>query len=178
LTPKTFIFALLVFVLGSWKCFCIFCKKDIEQGLKIGMNEFRSKPVTYNQLTELRNGKQFQRTSMELDKLGHEIECLKRRKTETDSDQRPYESSDRKVCLVVEGGTVLSKLANLASETIGWKIVAVRDKDSALGLLKMRDWDAILVNDELDSSRCIVIFREWEKTHRVNRQKNVILTAE
>jgi CheY-like chemotaxis protein/GAF domain-containing protein len=152
-------------------------EKDVDQGLKIGMNEFRAKPVTYNQLTELRNGQEFQRTSMELDTLGHEIECLKRRKTETDSDQRSSESSNRKFCLVVEGGTVLSKLANLASETIGWKIVAVTDKDSALGLLKMRNWDSVLVDDELGSSRCIAIFREWEKTHRVNRQKNVVLMS-
>ena len=154
-------------------------EKDIEQGIKIGMNEFRSKPVSYNQLTELKNGKEFQRASTELDKLGHEIECLKRRKIESESiDQKTSdESSDQKVCLVVEGGTVVSKLANLASETIGWKIVAVRDKDSALGLLKMRNWDAVLVDDELDSSRCIAIFREWEKMHRVNRQRNVVLMS-
>jgi CheY-like chemotaxis protein len=158
-------------------------EKDAEQGFKVGMNDFRSKPITYNELMELKNGKEFRRISLELDKLGHEIECLKRRKVEpvTESKADPKSAApptDQRVCLVVEGTTsVISKLAKLASETIGWKIAAVRGPESALDLLKMRNWDAVLVDDELGCSRCIAIFREWEKSHRVNRQKNVILMS-
>jgi CheY-like chemotaxis protein/signal transduction histidine kinase len=151
--------------------------KDVEQGFKIGMNEFRSKPVTYKQLTDLKNGKEFNRISLELDKLGHEIECLKRRKVDPDLESRAAASSDQRVCLVVEGTSVVSNLAELASEKIGWKIVSVRDPESALGLLKMRNWDAVLMDDELGCGRCIAKFRAWEKTHRVNRQNNAILMS-
>lgn len=151
--------------------------KDVDQGFKVGMNEFRSKPVTYNELTDLKNGKEFNRIRAELDKLGQEIQDLKRRKVETEAESPKVPNSDQKVCLVVEGTAVVSKLAKLASEKIGWKVVSVMDPDSALGLLKMRNWDAVLVDDELGCSRCISIFREWEKNHRVNRQKNVVLLS-
>lgn len=151
--------------------------KDIDQGFKVGLNEFRSKPVTYNELMDLKNGKEFNRIRAELDQLGQEIQNLKRRKLDAEAESPKIPNSDQKVCLVVEGGSVVSKLAKMASETIGWKIVSVMDPDSALGLLKMRNWDAVLVDDELGCSRCISIFREWEKNHRVNRQQNIVLLS-
>jgi CheY-like chemotaxis protein len=152
-------------------------EKDVEQGLKVGMNEYRSKPVTYNELKALKRGNEFNRISLELDKLGQVIDHLKRRKADPDSEFPLAAPSDQRVCLVVEGTSVISKLATLASEKIGWKIVAVNDPESALGLLKMRNWDAVLVDHELGCNRCIALFRDWEKTHRVNRQKNVILMS-
>ena len=156
-------------------------EKDIEQGFRVGMNDFRPKPVSYKELTDLKNGKEFSRTSFELDKLGQEIEVLKRRKITEDisSDFKSNSIAQRnqKVCLVVERTSMISTLAKLASEMIGWRIVSSSDQESALGLLKMRNWDAIVVDDELGCSRCISIFREWEKNHRVNRQKNVIFMS-
>ena len=140
----------------------------------MGLNEFRPKPVTYIDLMNLTKCKEFNQVRLELDKLGHEIECLKRRKIEAVTKTKNSVVAEQKVCLVVERAGVLSKLATMASERIGWKVVSVIDPDSALGLLKMRNWDAVLVDDELGCSRCIAIFREWEKNHRVNRQKNVI----
>jgi CheY-like chemotaxis protein/signal transduction histidine kinase len=150
--------------------------KDVEQGLKIGMDEFRPKPVTYKELTNLKNGNEFNRVSVELDNLEHEIESLKRRKVDPAPAPQPPEA-DQKVCLIVAGSSAISKLAELATKNMNWKVVFVTDGVSALGLLKMRNWDAVLVDDELTSSRCMAIFREWEKTHRVNRQKNVILLS-
>jgi CheY-like chemotaxis protein len=149
-------------------------EKDMEQGLKVGMDEFRPKPVTYKELTNLKNGNEFNRVSLELDNLEHEIESLKRRKV--DPAPHPPEA-DQKVCLIVAGSSAISKLAELATNNMNWKVVFVTDGVSALGLLKMRNWDAVLVDDELTSSRCMAIFREWEKTHRVNRQNNVILLS-
>jgi CheY-like chemotaxis protein len=128
-------------------------------------------------LKALKSGIEFNRISLELDKLGQEIDHLKRSRADPDSETTVAAPSDQRVCLVVEGTSVISKLATLASEKIGWKIVSVRDRESALGLLKMRNWDAVLVDHELGWSRCIALFRDWEKTHRVNRQKNVILMS-
>ncbi len=149
--------------------------KDVEQGFKIGMNGFRSKPLTYKDMEELKKCDEFKRIRVELDQLGHEIDFLKRRKLEP--ERRLSITPDQKVCLVIEASTVVSKLSELASDTISWKIVPATDPDSALRLLKMRNWDAVLVDDELGCSRCISIFREWEKKHRVNRQKNVVLLS-
>lgn len=151
--------------------------KDVEQGFKIGMNGFRSKPLTFKDVEQLKQGKEFKRKKEELDNLGHEVEVLKRRRLERDSDRTLLAVPDQKVCLVVEGSTVISKLAEIASATIGWQVVSVLDSDDALDLLKVRNWDAVLVDDDLGCSRCISNFREWEKKHRVNRQKNVILVS-
>ena len=139
------------------------------------MNEFRPKPVTYKELTDMKNSKEFRRVSTELDNLEHEIESLKRRKLET--RELGANEAHQRVCLVIEGSSVISKLAELATENKGWKIVSVNDIDSALSLLRMRNWDAVLVDDDLSSNCFIATFREWEKSHRVNRQKNVMLMS-
>lgn len=151
--------------------------KDVEQAFKVGMDGFRSKPLTYKDMEDLKKCDEFKRVSVELDKLGHEIEFLKRRKLDVDNDKKVLDAPDQKVCLVVEASTVVSKLSEIASSAIGWKIVPVMDSDSALRLLKMRNWDAVLVDDDLGCSRCVSIFREWEKKHRVNRQKNIVLLS-
>ena len=167
-------------------------KKDADQGFKVGMDDFRPKPVTYKELTDLKNGNDCKLKSLELDQLGHEIDCLKLQKKAQLQKMTPFAGSmtnlksistppsanePKKVCLVVDESNVISKLAKLVAENIGWKIVAVGDPESALGLLKMRNWDAVLVDDELGCSRSIAIFRGWEQSHRVNRQKNVILIS-
>ena len=150
-------------------------EKDVEQGIKVGMDEFRPKPVTYKELTNLKNGTEFNRVSVELDNLENELKSLKRRKV--DPAPVPHPEADQKVCLIVAGSSAISKLAELATNNMNWKVVFVTDGVSALGLLKIRNWDAVLVDDELASSRCMAIFRDWEKTHRVNRQNNVILLS-
>ena len=155
-------------------------EKDIEQGFKMGMNGFRSKPLTFRDVDELRRSHAFKRTRSELDKLGHEMEALKRRKLEPpridSSSTLPGLSHKTKVCLVIEDSPSISKLAEIASKTIGWTIVPIVGMDSAIRLLKMRNWDAILVDgDFAGHSHTISMFREWEKRHRVNRQRNIML---
>jgi len=63
----------------------------------------------------------------------------------------------------------------------GWKVVAVNDGTDCLRLLQMRNWDVVLIEDELPQlpgASCILAFREWEGKNRVNRQKNVFLVCE
>ena len=50
-----------------------------------------------------------------------------------------------------------------------------------LRLLKMRNWDAVFLDEELprlDGIRVIERFRAWEKDHRVTRQRNVFLISQ
>lgn len=150
-------------------------QKDIDQGMQVGMDDFRAKPVTYSTLKTLKNGEAFTKASRELDSLEFEIESHKQRKRDHTQEKDP--DSNHKVCLVIDGSSVVSKLAELAVENMNWKVVTVHDGSSALGLLKMRNWDAVLVDDGLKNGRCIATFREWEKSHRINRQRNVVLMS-
>ena len=81
-----------------------------------------------------------------------------------------------KVCLIVEEGTMISDIAKKVAAESGWKSTVVHNGEAALRLLQMRNWDAVLLDEELPSiTSCKVIetFREWESKNRVNRQKNV-----
>ena len=68
----------------------------------------------------------------------------------------------------------------LSLERDGWKVVVVNDGNEALRLLKMRNWDAVLIEDELPlmvGAACMENFREWEEENRVNRQRNTFLVC-
>jgi CheY-like chemotaxis protein len=156
-------------------------EKDVQQAFKIGMSDFRAKPVTYTQIEELKNGEKSKRTSAELDGLCLQIQSMKRTRIDPTAslvDDLMHPTS-RRFCLVVAETSDISEVVTVASETIGWEIVTSNDAESALGLLKTRNWDAVLVDDTLGRSRCISRFRLWEQENRVNRQKNIIfLSAE
>jgi CheY-like chemotaxis protein/signal transduction histidine kinase len=66
-------------------------------------------------------------------------------------------------------------------ESNGWKVVVVHDGKDALRLLQMRNWDVVLLDDDipsLPSIRCMAEFREWEAKNRVNEQRNVFLVCD
>lgn len=86
------------------------------------------------------------------------------------------------VCLIAtdtptaKSSDVLTKL-----ESSGWKVIVVHDGNDALRLLQMRNWDAVLIDDDLPvvaGTPCVAKFREWEQNNRVNKQKNVCLVCE
>jgi CheY-like chemotaxis protein len=159
-------------------------EKDVEKGLKVGMNDFKQKPVTLSTMKEIMESNEFKFVSERLDAITAELEgetrTMRSSKQRNIDGQRNLEPSELRVCLVAEEGTGISKLAGAAAEWKGWKAVIVNDGEAALRLLQMRNWDAVLLDDELPgltSSRCVARFREWEKKNRVNRQKNVILMS-
>jgi hypothetical protein len=56
--------------------------------------------------------------------------------------------------------------------------VVVPDGESVLHNLRKRNWDAVLIDDDiplLSGTGCITKFREWEKKNRVNGQRNTFL---
>jgi CheY-like chemotaxis protein len=66
----------------------------------------------------------------------------------------------------------------LRMEQNGWKVGVVNDGNEALRLLKMRNWDAVLIDDDLpvmSGVECMDAFREWEEENRVNRQRRTFL---
>jgi CheY-like chemotaxis protein len=157
-------------------------EKDFKRALKVGMNDYRTKPVTKEMLEEIMESAEFQYVNSRLDDFdlgdGQEedekervADAKRRRLKKEDNNQVPL------VCLVATEDSSLSDLANKITELNSWKAVAVRGGEAAIRLLQMRNWDAVLLDDALSgltSSRCIAHFREWEQKNRVNRQKNVL----
>lgn len=154
---------------------------DVERGMKVGMNDFRPKPITMNHLEEILCCPDYQFASSRLDTFAGNLlqEEAKREQAAASSDESstslPSEQT-RRVCLIVEGDKCVSKVAEVVAWGIGWKSIVVHSGEAALRLLKMRNWDAVLLDDSLPGlSSCGVVehFREWEKMNRVNRQRNV-----
>lgn len=63
-------------------------------------------------------------------------------------------------------------------EREGWTVVVAHDGNEALRLLQTRNWNAVLVYDNLPlipGSLCVDRFRTWEQQNRVNRQRNMFM---
>jgi len=155
---------------------------DIERGMKVGMNDYRSKPVTMKQLEEILEGQEYQYVTTRLDSIAVHLEedaaddTSKRQRAATENRQAPQNEQGMKVCLIVEEGNSVSDIAEKVAEENGWKAVVVHNGEASLRLLQMRNWDAVLLDDDLSGlTSCKVIenFRKWENKNRVNKQKNV-----
>eukprot|EP00977_Amphora_coffeiformis_P002213 scaffold425_cov175-Amphora_coffeaeformis.AAC.72 len=106
----------------------------------------------------------------------------KRMRLSSDADQtKSLNKPANPVCLMATDkpsrrtNQVLLKL-----EHDGWKVVVVNDGNEAFRLLKMRNWDAVLIDDDLpllNGAACIESFRDWEEENRVNKQRNTFLVC-
>jgi CheY-like chemotaxis protein/GAF domain-containing protein len=158
---------------------------DVEKGKNAGMNDFKPKPVTMKILKELETSDELNQISKELDRvltmkdtMEEEIPSEKKLKTDgTDALQM----SSGPVCLIAEDSSAAVS-ANMKTEIerAGWQAVFVNDGEDALRLLKMRNWDAVMLDEEmsrLNGARCLARFREWEKDNRVARQNHLYLMS-
>lgn len=69
-------------------------------------------------------------------------------------------------------------IGNLRRE--GWEVPVVNNWKEALQSLQIRNWDLVLMEDDIHNIpavRCITEFRQWETTNRVNEQTNVFLVC-
>jgi len=67
-------------------------------------------------------------------------------------------------------------IRNLEKE--GWSCKEVCSSEDALRLLKKRNWDAVIIDNNLaphGGLEIVTLFREWERKNRINRQSNVFL---
>lgn len=178
-------------------------ENDVAKGREIGMDDYKPKPVTYNQLAELEKSEELKVVGERLDEIaaervamaevnGNGCHCAH---TTDSQGVSPESTSDSTVdpndisssnsaihfCLIAaEEETSDTLLAEKAAENKGWKTVVVHSGEDALRLLKIRIWDAVLFDENLPmlgSSQCIARFREWEEKNRVTRQRNVVLVS-
>ena len=89
-------------------------------------------------------------------------------------------SSTVHVCLVgidrEKAETAKNIEASLSKQ--GWKAAMVHDGEEALRLMRMRNWDLVILDEDLpilQSTECVAKFREWEDKNRVCRQRNIVL---
>lgn len=158
---------------------------DIERGMKVGMNDYREKPVKMTHIEEILEGQEYQYVTTRLDSIAAHLE-EEEKKEDTGKKQKSeaaeYETSQQigesvKVCLIVEDTPTISEITNNVTKEVGWKSTVVRSSEAALRLLQMRHWDAVLLDEELSGvTSCSIIetFRAWERKHRMKRQNNII----
>jgi DNA-binding response OmpR family regulator len=95
------------------------------------------------------------------------------------SDESDAVNSAIHFCLVAsETDTIDLSAVQSVAEMKGWKIVKVRDGENTLRLLKVRNWDSVLLDENLPlltPAQCVGRFRGWEERNRVNRQSNICL---
>ena len=158
---------------------------DTEKGLAAGMDDFKAKPVTLQVLKELETSAELKRVSAVLDTVldpgKHGVEPSNTDNAEAQHIDKRVKNNDGPVCLVGEDALNVSKSMSSIMEGKHWNPVMVNDGEDALRLLKMRNWDAVFLDESmprLDGIRVIERFREWEKEHRVARQRNVFLISE
>jgi CheY-like chemotaxis protein len=155
------------------------------------MNSFLPKPVLLKELKETLNSKEISEKTTCLDKISN------------NSDMRPFllfandvevadddnsltcasdtENSQRQfTCLIAEGLSEVITTISRCVERRGWRTRVTRDGVEALQLMKMRNWDAIFIDEnlcKLNGNSCVSIFRQWEATNRVAKQRNIHLVS-
>ena len=107
---------------------------------------------------------------------------LKKLKLDSETvKQMGMSESTQPVCLIAtENLTPQSSDIQGRFEESGWSVVVVHDINDGLQLLKMRNWDAVLLDDAvygIFAAKCVASFREWEGKSRVNKQRNLFIVC-
>mmetsp|Transcript_20873 Transcript_20873/g.23674 ORF Transcript_20873/g.23674 Transcript_20873/m.23674 type:complete len:876 (-) Transcript_20873:83-2710(-) len=159
--------------------------KDIERGLSVGMNKHFSKPISLKQLKEIITSEEVEASTKMIDDLADEGKaktfCLFSGDGEVSCDSSSNGDKTPNMCLVVEGLSEICTNIVRCVERRGWRVNIVKSGVEALNWMKMRNWDAIFMEDNLprlSGTACIATFRTWEAQSRIARQRNVYLVSE
>jgi CheY-like chemotaxis protein len=176
-------------------------ESDVEKGLNVGMDEFKRKPVTSKQLSEMQETAEQVLVSKRLDDIetagnvswgSTQLENAKNNRHSDEErvhkrmklDPGFYSSKVNKVitklvhtCLIITPtGTGHAKLVEKSIKMHGWQATIAHNYDEALHLMKMRTWNVVLLDEGL--AAFLPEFREWEAKNRSDQQKNVMLMSE
>ena len=148
--------------------------KDIDKGLEIGMDDFKSKPITIRTLQELDE-------CPAMDRVREMLSKMEAPKANGNQPVNASASPKGKSCLMatVRCNAESSETAKKMTST-GWQVTIVNDGTSALEQLKLRNWGAVILDDDLPNlpgNVCVEEFRAWESQNRVNRQDNLFIVC-
>ena len=180
---------------------------DKGQGITAGMNDFKPKPVSIKDLAAIQASEPVVDRSRQLDMLeasisghdrrtsfaamqvhllpevnqaanGEQLVASPAKKMRFSSDADHYHKRNPVCLMATDKPSRRTSEVLLKLEGDGWKVGVVNDGNEALRLLKMRNWDAVLLDDDLpvlSGAACMDNFREWEEENRVNRQRRTFL---
>jgi CheY-like chemotaxis protein len=159
---------------------------DAQRGLQAGMNDFKPKPITLVQLQEIEKGEHLIELNQELNTMYRKEHFIGERSSVCETSHN-YATSANSISAPLQSGPICllgesepSDHMRNAVSRLGWRAVQVQDGEDALRLLKVRNWDAVLIENELprlSGIRCVARFREWENENRIARQCNVLLLS-
>jgi CheY-like chemotaxis protein len=157
-------------------------QEDVEKGLKIGMDDYRAKPITFKVLSGLIECDEQMNMSRRLDEIERRDDLIKNGGNDDGTKVKP------KVAHVIDGRacTLLiispkseeehTKLLQKVVKNSGWQTTTASTEGEALVWLKMRTWDLVLVDETFAPLICD--FREWEFKKRQNLQERMTLMVE
>jgi CheY-like chemotaxis protein len=162
-------------------------QKDVDKGLEVGMNGFRSKPITMKILQELDESSDMVLVRQQLDRM--HVDSDQQSPIVKDSFSSPSENQygtgsnvtvQKKSCLMATARPDAE--VGLAKKMVdeGWDVTIVKTGVKALDSLKLRNWGAVVLDDELpglSGNECVAEFRAWECQNRVNRQDNLFIVC-
>ncbi len=154
------------------------------------MNLYLQKPILLEQLRDITTSEQVSKNLKKLDKLSLKSEmrpfCLYTGDAEVTEGCSTSGTSDTEhslhhfTCLIAEE---MSEVITTMSRCVGrkgWRIRVVRNGQDALKLMKLRNWDAIFIDDNLPllcGNTCVSLFRKWETENRIALQRNIYLVS-
>ncbi len=155
------------------------------------MDQYMSKPIKLTQLKELVNSNVIKQKTATLNKISgdgesrpfllYNVDSGANSEKDSSATYSDIEVSQRHLtCLVAVGVSDLILTLSRCVERHGWRVRVVRNGESALRLMKMRNWDAIFIDDnlpQLSGHACISIFREWEAINRIAKQRNIHIVS-
>lgn len=166
------------------------------QGIHAGMNAFLPKPITVKTLSDLDcSGEVVQRTR-QLDEFEgtsaqnyFDANIVREQNVPVSLPSRqqhqppPRQNTSQLSCLIA--ADVVSAQSNPLPqqlESMGWNVVIVHDGMDCLEFLKMQQWAAVLVEDnltQLSGPLCISTFRKWEGINAIpHRQTNIFYVCD
>ena len=159
-------------------------QEDVEKGLKIGMDDFRPKPITFKVISDLIECDKQREMSRRLDEIERRESLIKNADNGSYSDE--IKKSRKKYIIDGRACTLLmiaprseeehTKLMQKSIKNSGWQTTTALSEREALVWLKMRNWDLVLVDESF--APLIGDFRKWEAKKRQNRQQRITLMAE
>jgi CheY-like chemotaxis protein len=159
---------------------------DIEKGLKVGMDDYKNKPVTFKVLSELINCERQVEMSRQLDEIERRETLI--RKADNDATASGSKKARTTPMMTIDGRAftclVISprseeehlKLMKDVIKEMGWQSTVASTEAEAFTWLKMRMWDVVLVDETF--APLIADFREWEAKKRKTSQERVTLMSE
>lgn len=153
---------------------------DIERGMKVGMDDYKNKPVTVKVLSELIQCEDQIEMSNRLDEIERREASVggfvgNERASGLGYPKAILNSGMPCTCLLIASKAEDEHINSMQGiiKSSGWQSTTARTDAEALTWLKMRMWDLVLVDEGLAPS--VSAFREWESAKRKTSQRNIVL---